>query len=704
MPDSSVSNHDIKSMSHTNTITNNTSPFATLSSNMEKKTIDPETEHHHHHQHQDNGNGNEDKGTTINGKVGTLLSEQEANNRPIVHVNSLSKSWHYDTSNSASSKSAPNTPKIKSRSQPVSRRASVEDIHFQHIPSHHETHNYSFKNSVLIPAAKWAYSPISKMRRSTNPSITNNSQIHEEYLIEYSVFRPIKGLPELNSHKDILIHLRDTIESQTKKPFEFPETYISEIDFHNLLFKITKIIETDHIYPERITTGSSGSYFIFDIDFSLYKIGIFKPKDEEPYGPLSPKWTKWAHRTFFPCFFGRSCLIPNLGYISEAAACVLDRQLHSFIVPHTEIVELRSPTFFYSYWDKSNDVTKLPKKKGSLQLFLNGYINADIWLKIYPIPTNDVYLLKKTSRIEVPLDETKFLFTWSQESMQQFQEELEKLVILDYLMRNTDRGLDNWMIKLEWIEIKRKQSIKIMKPIIKIGAIDSGLAFPWKHPDEWRSFPFGWLFLPLSIIGQPFSRRTRNHYLPLLTSKKWWEETVIKLKDVFMQDNDFKERMWLKQLAVLKGQAFNIVEILKLTYAGPLELTRRENLLVIDDIMYMPNGKCDYDFMKSSLYESDIFKSYRVRSSDRNHRYDSDEELGQQEEGEGEVISPNTPLLAHPHNHYLEVINESFDDTNESGYEHMNRENNVAATDKGKKVIIERLIKETSKPPVFTWC
>ena len=34
--------------------------------------------------------------------------------------------------------------------------------------------------------------------------------------------------------------------------------------------------------------------------------------------------------------------------------------------------------------------------------------------------------------------------------------------------------------------------------------------------------------------------------------EKWWEETVIKLKDVFMKDNDFKERMWLKQLAVLK--------------------------------------------------------------------------------------------------------------------------------------------------------
>ena len=161
----------------------------------------------------------------------------------------------------------------------------------------------------------------------------------------------------------------------------------------------------------------------------------------------------------FPMFFGRSCLIPNLDILVK-------QQLVFWIDNYNHILYLIQKLLnydhqrFYSYWDKSNDVTKLPKKKGSFQLFLKGYINADIWLKIYPIPTNDVYLLKKTSRIEVPLGETKFLFTWSQESMQQFQEELEKLVILDYLMRNTDRGLDNWMIKLEWIEIKRKQLTK----------------------------------------------------------------------------------------------------------------------------------------------------------------------------------------------------------------------------------------------------
>ncbi|RCK56070.1 Phosphatidylinositol 4-kinase LSB6 [Candida viswanathii] len=563
--------------------------------------------------------------------------------RDTPHKNLLSHSWHYASYNvphtptKNDTGSSPSTPLLQSRSQPVSRRASVDDMR---LPSHQEKPNFNFRKSFLIPAAKWAYLPISKIRRATQTIVPDPD---EQYVIEYSVFRPVKGLKELRSHKDILIHFRDYVELETHKPFAYPENFVNEGDFNELITRVTRIIEEDKIYPERIATGSSGSYFIFDIDVSLHKAAIFKPKDEEPYGPLLPKWTKWAHRTFFPCCFGRSCLIPNLGYISEVAACVLDRQLQTYIVPHTEIVELRSPTFFYNYWDKNSDVSKLHKKKGSFQLFLKGYINADIWLKIYPIPAGDTSTLKKSSSLEVPIDSDKYTFTWSQESMFQFQEELEKLVILDYLMRNTDRGLDNWMIRVDWRLILKNAKTKIMKPTIKIGAIDSGLAFPWKHPDEWRSFPFGWLFLPLTIIGQPFSRKTRNHFLPLLTSKSWWEETVPKLKKVFMQDNDFRERMWLKQLAVLKGQAFNIVEILKLTYAGPLELTRRENLLVIDDIMYMPNGKGDYDFMKSSMYEGDIFKRYNVKGG----QDDEEEQVG--------LITDNTPLLQNSHGSYLEV-------------------------------------------------
>jgi hypothetical protein len=115
---------------------------------------------------------------------------------------------------------------------------------------------------------------------------------------------------------------------------------------------------------------------------------------------------------------------------------------------------------------------------------------------------------------------------------------------------------------------------------IKIGAIDNSLAFPWKHPDQWRSFPFGWLFLPASLIGQPFSQKTRDHFIPLLTSTKWWSETQTLLRKLFEQDSDFKERMFQKQLAVLKGQAFNVVETLKTPDQGPLELTRRARMHV----------------------------------------------------------------------------------------------------------------------------
>ena len=105
---------------------------------------------------------------------------------------------------------------------------------------------------------------------------------------------------------------------------------------------------------------------------------------------------------------------------------------------------------------------------------------------------------------------------------------------------------------------------------------------------KWRSFPFGWLFLPVSLIGQPFSQRTRDHFLPLLTSTKWWSETQMALRRVFSQDADFKEKMFARQVAVMKGQAWNVVETLKTPDHGPLELTRRARVCVWDDLVDIP--------------------------------------------------------------------------------------------------------------------
>lgn len=247
-------------------------------------------------------------------------------------------------------------------------------------------------------------------------------------------------------------------------------------------------------------------------------------------------------------------------------------------------------------------------------------------------------------------------FVWTESVQQQFREELEKLVILDYIMRNTDRGLDNWMIKTEWENggtpigngVARGNAVpphiagnigssssrpdspgyQLSEPMIatprattpmngavpklRIGAIDNSLAFPWKHPDQWRSFPFGWLFLPVSLIGQPFSTRTRDHFLSILTSPKWWSETQAKLRELFELDADFKERMFAKQMAVLKGQAFNVVETLKSPDQGPLELTRRARVYVWDDEMEVP-----------------VAVPLRVPSSEARRRptYDEEEEI-----------------------------------------------------------------------------
>jgi len=74
-------------------------------------------------------------------------------------------------------------------------------------------------------------------------------------------------------------------------------------------------------------------------------IGVFKPKDEEPYGQLNPKWTKYMQKMCCPCCFGRGCLILNEGYLSEAGASLVDQKLQLNIVPKTKVQLLTSYAF-----------------------------------------------------------------------------------------------------------------------------------------------------------------------------------------------------------------------------------------------------------------------------------------------------------------------------------------------------------------------
>lgn len=235
------------------------------------------------------------------------------------------------------------------------------------------------------------------------------------------------------------------------------------------------------------------------------------------------------------------------------------------MVPYTDVVWLSSKSFHYPFWDRYNHSRNrkpLPAKPGSFQVFLKGFKDANIFLREHPWPdqylsgyrTNDTHRNKRRGwgdscrtiaggGPDDGLDEDGHEtpprvpgpgnFMWTETLKQAFREELEKLVILDYIMRNTDRGLDNWMIKVDWqteeVSIvsepvqmntntseqeegprpvdmsQRKQqdrssyTYKAQKPMnastpsdrpkepkISLGAIDNSLSWPWKHPDAWR--------------------------------------------------------------------------------------------------------------------------------------------------------------------------------------------------------------------------
>jgi hypothetical protein len=261
-----------------------------------------------------------------------------------------------------------------------------------------------------------------------------------------------------------------------------------------------------------------------------------------------------------------------LSYVSEAAAYVLDSRLHTNLVPYTGIVYLSSKSFYYDFWDRRSSwggKKPLPAKVGSFQVFLKGFKDANIFLREHPWPDQSSSAFRAEDaprRKHVPWNEAcrplgahvddedeyddghmaspspqdeppERRFYWSEGLKQAFREELEKLVILDYIMRNTDRGLDNWMIRIDW----QSQEVSIIsdppkmngvngehtpparrvsinpeaqnnasepypyrrhetmvavsrtgtpsnapdqaQPSISLGAIDNSLSWPWKHPD-----------------------------------------------------------------------------------------------------------------------------------------------------------------------------------------------------------------------------
>jgi phosphatidylinositol 4-kinase type 2 len=147
----------------------------------------------------------------------------------------------------------------------------------------------------------------------------------------------------------------------------------------------------------------------------------------------------------------------------------------------------------------------------------------------------------------------------SEHVAKQFQDQFERLVVLDYIIRNTDRSNDNWLIKYD--RTVGNEDSSLLRENIKIAAIDNGLAFPFKHPDAWRAFPFYWAWLPQAKI--PFSTATRDHLLPLLSDINFVQELCDNLFNLFKTDPDFDVDVFDNQMSVMRGQMLNLTQALR---------------------------------------------------------------------------------------------------------------------------------------------
>ncbi|KHN79741.1 Phosphatidylinositol 4-kinase type 2-beta [Toxocara canis] len=313
-------------------------------------------------------------------------------------------------------------------------------------------------------------------------------------------------------------------------------------DFVELLSQTQQAIDVG-INPILITTGSSGSYFVRNKDGE--NIGVFKPKDEEPFAEHNPKWPKYFQRFLCFCCFGRACLIPKSGFLSEAGASLVDERFQLRIVPKTRIIRMAAPTFFYP--KRLCGREELRPKIGSYQVFVHGYKPAievaSEWMADDP-------------RCTLTDDErSRFLYLF------------QKMCILDYVIRNTDRNNDNWLIKY------------VPGSILELAAIDHGLAFPVKHPEiatRLRPYPFAWGTLPLA--RKQWDESLRKQMLELL-SPLFVHRLCLDVKRLFICGGDNNRFLVENQIDVMRGQIWNL-RLSLLAKESPADMLKRDLLVV----------------------------------------------------------------------------------------------------------------------------
>merc|ERR1712190_390187 len=213
---------------------------------------------------------------------------------------------------------------------------------------------------------------------------------------------------------------------------------------------------------------------------------------------------------------------------------------------------------------------------GSFQVFVENFKDADFHLRRF-----------ETDPLEA-------------ETSVSFQLQFEKLVVLDYIIRNTDRGNDNWLIR--YIPAKtadkskndnqnspinqnrsseqnssRDNEEEDSKDVIEVAAIDNGLAFPFKHPDSWRNYPYHWAWLPYAKIS--FSTEIRTAILPKLSDMNFVQDLCDELYNLFKTDKGFDRHLFEKQMSVMRGQILNLTQAIK-DAKSPLQLVQMPVVIV----------------------------------------------------------------------------------------------------------------------------
>jgi phosphatidylinositol 4-kinase type 2 len=197
--------------------------------------------------------------------------------------------------------------------------------------------------------------------------------------------------------------------------------------------------------------------------------------------------------------------------------------------------------------------------------------------------------------------------------------------------------------------------------------------------------------------------------------------------------------MYAKQIAVMKGQAWNVVETLKTPDLGPLELTRRARVCVWDDIVEIPiavplkapsaemrrNGRTpvgrqprveeEHEEMDITAVSTPTQKPQQDLLPDSpstvSDVYWGSRSLNNDRHANGRPANRPRASYDAPHRNVRESnrhhrrfsLNQGrqFDDEDEGDLGYAANED---AEGNQKKVIVERLEMVKGRNPVFTWC